>query len=266
MRTVAKALTILDLFTEGRPTLNLTEIARATGIDTATCHRMLKVLDRHGYVFKSAVTKHYSLGATVLRLARTREITTPMSATLQAVVDALTEEVSETSHASLIAGQQIATAAVREGSRSSRIHVEYGARMELHATATGLACLAYAEPSFVEHALAAPLTRFTPTTITTPQDFRAALSLTRSRGYSVADGSFDADVTGVAAPFFNANGVAMGAIAVASPASRMDAPNLTMTAQQVMAAGITATERLGGTAPSDFLDSYRQLTVRDDAA
>ncbi len=73
MRTVAKALTILDLFTEQRPSLSLTEVARATGIDTATCHRMLKVLEGHGYVFRTAATKHYSLGATVLRLARTRD-------------------------------------------------------------------------------------------------------------------------------------------------------------------------------------------------
>ncbi len=200
MRTVAKALTILDLFTEQRPSLSLTEVARATGIDTATCHRMLKVLEGHGYVFRTAATKHYSLGATVLRLARTREMTTPVSATLQAIVDALTETVAETSHASVIAGFQVATVAAREGLRSNRVHVEYGARMELHATATGLACLAYADTAFAEHAFAAPMTRFTATTVTTAQGLREALSLTRSRGYSVADCSFDADVVGVGAP------------------------------------------------------------------
>ncbi|WP_315928201.1 IclR family transcriptional regulator [Mesorhizobium sp. SP-1A] len=266
MRTVGKALTILDLFTEQRPSLTLTEIARATGIDTATCHRMLKVLERHGYVFRQAATKHYSLGATVLRLARTREITTPMSATLQAVVDALTEKVSETSHASVIAGQQVATVAAREGTRSNRVHVEYGARMELHATATGLACLAYADAAFVEHALAAQMTRFTATTVSNAKALEEALSLTRSRGYSVADCSFDADVVGVGAPFFNADGIAMGAVAVATPANRMNAPNLARTALEVMAAGIEATRRLGGIPPQDFLDLYRLMAARDDAA
>jgi DNA-binding IclR family transcriptional regulator len=265
MRTVAKALTILDLFTERRPSLSLTEIARATGIDTATCHRMLKVLETHGYVFRSA-TKHYSLGATVLRLARTREITTPMSATLQSVVDALTAEVAETSHASVIAGFQVATVAACEGMRSNRIHVEYGARMELHATATGLACLAYAEPAFVEHALAAPLTRFTPTTITTPQDFRAAIAATRTRGYSIADCSFDADVVGIGAPFFGAGGNAAGAIAVASPASRMEAPAVIRTALAVMSASLDATMRLGGTAAPDFLDCHRRLLAQRSQA
>jgi IclR family acetate operon transcriptional repressor len=266
MRTVGKALTILDLFTERRPTLSLTEIARATGIDTATCHRMLKVLERHGYVFREAATKHYSLGATVLRLARTREITTPMSDTLQALVDALTEKLAETSHASVIAGHQVATVAAREGSRSNRVHVEYGARMELHATATGLACLAYADATFVKQALTGLLTRFTETTVTTEQELKDTLALTRSRGYSVADGSFDADVVGIGSPFFNADGTVMGAIAVATPANRMGPLNLTKTALSVMAAGIEATKRLGGTAPQDFLDCYRQMTVWDDAA
>lgn len=266
MRTVGKALTILDLFTERRPSLSLMEIARATGIDAATCHRMLKVLAAHGYVFRTAATKHYSLGATVLRLARTREITTPVSSTLQAVVDALTEEVAETSHASVIAGFQVATVASRESLRSNRVHVEYGARMELHATSTGLACLAYAEPAFVEHALAAPLARFTPSTIVTPADFKVALTATRERGYSIADGSFDADVVGIAAPFFNAEGTAMGAIAVATPANRMDAANAARTALSVMSACIDATERLGGSAAPDFLDCYRRLSAQRSQA
>ncbi|ODT12980.1 MULTISPECIES: IclR family transcriptional regulator [unclassified Mesorhizobium] len=266
MRTVAKALTILDLFTEQRPSLSLTEVARATGIDTATCHRMLKVLEGHGYVFRTAATKHYSLGATVLRLARTREMTTPVSATLQAIVDALTETVAETSHASVIAGFQVATVAAREGLRSNRVHVEYGARMELHATATGLACLAYADTAFAEHAFAAPMTRFTATTVTTAQGLREALSLTRSRGYSVADCSFDADVVGVGAPFFNPDGMAMGAIAIATPANRMDKPNLARAAFCVMAAAMDATARLSGTAPRDFIDCYQQLTAAQGQA
>ena len=50
MRTVSKALRILDLFSEDMPTLTLAEIATLTGLDRATCHRMLKVLDEHGYV------------------------------------------------------------------------------------------------------------------------------------------------------------------------------------------------------------------------
>lgn len=266
MRTVGKALTILDLFTEQRPSFSLTEVSQATGIDTATCHRMLKVLERHGYVFRAAASKQYSLGATVLRLARTREITTPMSATLQAVVDALTEKIAETSHASVIAGHQVATVAARDGSRSNRVHVEYGARMELHATATGLACLAYGAAAFVEQALAAPMTRFTSTTVSSTQELEEVLSLTRLRGYSVADGSFDPDVMGVGSPFFNPDGTAMGAIAIATPLSRMDSINLTRTALAVMAAGIEITERLGGTVPADFLDRYRQLTVWGDAA
>lgn len=261
MRTVGKALNILDLFTERRPSLSLTEIARATGIDTATCHRMLKVLETHGYVTRTAATKQFSLGATVLRLARTREITMPMSAVLQAVVDALTEKVAETSHASVIAGFQVATVAACAGLRSNRVHVEQGARMELHATATGLACLAYADSAFVEHALATSLTRFTATTVTSARDLKDVLSLTRSRGYSVADCSFDADVVGIGAPFFGPEGNAMGAIAIATPAARMDPLDRTKTALSVMAASMDATARLGGSAPHDFLDCYRKLVA-----
>jgi len=264
MRTVGKALTILDLFTEHRPALSLTEISRATGIDTATCHRMLKVLERHGYVSKSPATKHYRLGATVLRLARTREITTPVSDTLQGIVDDLTEKVGETSHASLIAGHQIATVAACQGQRSNRVHVEYGGRIELHATATGLACLAYADESLLDHALAAPMAQFTQTTVTSKNALSQLVSETRSRGYSIADRSFDADVVGIGAPFFDAGAKAMGAIAVATPANRMDAQNTLRTARLVMAAALEATRGLGGEPPADFLQCRSRLADQSD--
>ncbi len=69
MRTVAKALAILDLFAEETPSLRLAEIAERTGLDRATAYRMLQTLCEFGYLIQSAETKKYQLGATVNRHA-----------------------------------------------------------------------------------------------------------------------------------------------------------------------------------------------------
>ena len=43
------------------------------------------------------------------------------------------------------------------------------------------------------------------------------------RGYAVAEGTFDTEVVGMAAPLFAASGTPCGAVAVATPATRFDA-------------------------------------------
>ena len=261
MRTVAKALTILDLVTEHSSEWGLSEIARVTGIDRATCYRMLSVLLRHGYVSKAPDSKKYSLGATVLRLARTREASTPVSATLHKVLETLTRKTTETSHASLIAGFQIATVASCDGPRNNRVHVEPGARMELHATASGLACAAYADAAFVAHLLDGDLPAFTPTTVTDAKRLKTILEQVRAQGFSVADRSFDADVVGIAAPVFGKDCLALGSIAVATPASRMSEQVKSASVLAVMEAAVEATRNLGGVLPEGYLAHFGKLAA-----
>lgn len=252
MRTVTKALSILDLFSETTPSLILSEIARLSGLDPATAHRMTKSLVEHGYLEKSVGTKVYTLGAAVLRLARCREATMPMERQLQTITDALAEQSGESAHASLIAGNHVATVAVREGGRANRVHVDYGGRLELHATATGLACLAFARESFAEPAFEKLLAEHTRFTITDAAKLRAEIEIIRKQGYSVADRSFDEDVVGIAAPIFGGDGFGLGAIAVATPASRVDASVRKRTAQLTMAAAIEATRQFAGKVPPSY--------------
>lgn len=262
MRTVAKALRILDLFSEQVPLLGLSDIARITGLDPATGHRMLKVLGQHGFVSQSPDSKKYTLGPTVLRLARAREAIFPVSATFQAIVTTLARKTTETAHASLIAGYQVATVAVCDGLRNNRVHVERGGSVEPHATASGLACLAYGDADFVRHVLEGELPAFTPTTLADADALQGALQKIRARGFSVADRSFDHDVVGIGAPIFGANGKAIGAVAVATPASRMDDEIMARTAGAVVDAALEATASQAGRAPADFLSCRADL--RDD--
>jgi hypothetical protein len=49
VRTVAKALMILDLFSEETPSLRLADIAERAGLDRSTAYRMLQTLCEFGY-------------------------------------------------------------------------------------------------------------------------------------------------------------------------------------------------------------------------
>jgi DNA-binding IclR family transcriptional regulator len=73
MSTVAKALDLLSLFTRTHPQAGLSDLARRSGLNKATCHRMLTDLAAAGLVEQVGPARDYRLGPAVLRLAALRE-------------------------------------------------------------------------------------------------------------------------------------------------------------------------------------------------
>ncbi len=219
--TVAKALGILEHFSEDTPELGLSELARRANVDKATVHRIMTVMADAGFVEQQSDTKLYRLGAGFLRLAQVREKAFPVTSIYQAALDRLAEETEETAHASLISGRALASIAVRESARSSRVSLAAGEVLPFHTTASGIAVLAFADRKLRDRILALPLPSKTTRSVTDPSVLAKEIEVAAAQGYAVADQTNEDDVFGVAAPVFDPSGHALGAIAVATPAHRI---------------------------------------------
>ena len=254
MRTVDKALNLLEYFTVHQPEHGLSELAQTTGIDKATTYRMLTTLAGRGFVEQHPETKKYRLGKTVLKLARIRETSFPVASIVQPVLERLAMKTGETAHASLASGPSLLTVGVAEPQRTTRVHVDLSEALPYHATASGLATLAYAAPEMVNKILEAEdFSAHTPDTITSVEVLSAQLSETRARGCATAIGSYEADVIGIAAPIFDWSGHANGAVAVASIASRATPKSQAAVAHAVVQAAIEVTRAMGAEPSADFL-------------
>jgi IclR family acetate operon transcriptional repressor len=219
--TVAKALSLLDHFSDSEPEIGLSELARRSGVDKATVHRMLGVMCDYGLLEKRGDARLYRLGAGVLRLARVRETAFPISSVFQLSLETLSAEVGETAHASLVSGRALATIGVSESNRGSRVSLVAGEILPMHSTASGLVVLAFSKADFVDRVLGEPLLAKTSRTITDPGVLRARLQEVRLSGFAESDQTNEDDVYGIAVPVFEIDGTASGAIAVATPAHRM---------------------------------------------
>lgn len=221
MRTVEKALRLLDLFDERRSEAGLSELARLSGIDKATVLRMLGDLAATGLIEQDPSSRQWRLGAGILRLARLREAAFPVTGIINAILERLAQETGETAHASLRAGRDLGTIGVVESARSNRVYIEPGLMLPLHATASGLAYCAFARPEVRADVLARPLAAHTETTPTTTEALARRIDEARARGYASADQTYESEVYGIALPLFGADGFAVGALAVATPTSRL---------------------------------------------
>lgn len=250
--TVAKALALLDFFTETEPELGLSELARRAGVDKATVHRMLGVMSDAGLVEQSGETRLYRLGAGVLRLARVREVAFPITAVTQSALEDLAAFTGETAHASLVSGRALATVGICESNRGSRVSLVAGEILPFHTTASGLATLAYSSREILEKALGGILLAKTPRTVTDAAGIMRILDQVRTRGYAEGDQTNEDDVYGIAVPLFDRHGTACGAIAVATPAHRMTPELRARIIARLVPAGIRVTEAAGGQVPAGY--------------
>ncbi len=250
MRTVEKALRLLEFFDDQRPEIGLSDLARLAQIDKATVLRMLTDLAATGLVEQDPQTRLWRLGAGLLRLARLREAAFPVTRVITPILEHLAATTGETAHASLLSGHDLGTIGVAESQRTNRVHIEAGLILPLHATASGLAFTAFARPDVREQVMTRALDGVTKATPTSHDALAALIEQTRIRGYATADQTFESEVYGIAMPLFGADGYAIGALAIASPSSRIS-PDIEATIVAILSpAARKTTLGIGGRIPA----------------
>lgn len=249
MRTVEKALRLLDFFSDKVTEIGLSDLARLSGIDKATVLRMLNDMAESGLVEQNLSNRRWRLGAGILRLARLREAAQPVNRVLTPILEQLAAETGETAHVSLVSGRDLANVGVVEPPRANRVYIEPGLSLPLHATASGIAFTAFTRPELRERVLARKLPAITGTTPITREALAELVSRAGVRGYAVADQTFEAEVYGIAVPIFDAEGFATGALAVATPASRVSPEHERGILAALGPAAAEATRGLGGRVP-----------------
>jgi IclR family transcriptional regulator, acetate operon repressor len=248
---------LLDLFSEAMPESGLSELARLAGYDKATTRRFLISLGNHGYVEQDPETKKYRLGAALLRLAHVRETTFPVTDLVLPLLNGLRDETGETTHFSLAAGNSMATMMIAESPRANRVSLETGERLPLHCTASGIAWLAFAPEKTVQRLLAKPLKAQTKHSEIDPTRLRELIGAARECGIAVADQSYEDEVHGIAAPVFDHNAQASGAIAVATPVSRITPETSRQIKAAVYKAALDITKALGGLPDRGFYECQK---------
>ncbi|MCC5969192.1 MAG: IclR family transcriptional regulator [Pararhodobacter sp.] len=256
--TVAKALSLLNHFTEDAPEIGLSDLARRAGVDKATVHRMLAVMADAGLVEQRGSARLYRLGAGVLRLARVRETSFPVTSVYQPALEVLTALSGETAHAALISGLALATIGVCESNRGSRVSLVAGEILPFHCTASGVVALAFVGQDLRERVLAGPLSKRTDHTVTDPGMLRERLEFARNAGFAEGDQTYEDDVYGLAVPVFDTEGLAVGTLAVATPAHRMTADLRRTIIRALIAQAEKVTFDTGGKCPP----AYTRATAR----
>jgi DNA-binding IclR family transcriptional regulator len=223
VQAVSRAFALLEALAL-RDESGLVELARGAELHPSTAHRLLASLIDCGYATQSPASGRYRLSRKVLELARgSRALDADLRAVARRHLEVIRATVDETTNLVALEGMSAIYVDQVESRRAVRLFAEPGRRVPAHASGAGKAMLAFQAASVLDRFYASePWESLTSRTLTTAAALRNELGLIRARGYAVDDEEYEDGVKCVAAPVFDAAGLACAAISVSAPSARLD--------------------------------------------
>lgn len=216
--SLARGLTVLAAFGEGRDALTLTEVARTTGLARATARRALITLEHLGYVTVRDRAHHLTPRVLALGYPPLSVATLPQIA--QPHLTALTGQVRDSASLAVLVGNDIQYTGRVATRRIMNVNITVGTRFPAHATSMGRVLLAARPAPERESRLArTPPHALTPYTVTGPDELRAALDRVLADGYALVDEELEVGLRSVAVPVHDRRGAVVAAVNVAMHSS-----------------------------------------------
>ncbi|MFE7271124.1 IclR family transcriptional regulator C-terminal domain-containing protein [Streptomyces sp. NPDC057623] len=218
VESLARGLTVLTAFGEGRAELTLTDVARATGLARATARRALITYEHLGLVRQSG-NRGFALTPRVLSLGYPPLSRTSLAQIATPHLAELADRVHESASLAVLtpSGEEVQYTARAATSRVMSVNVTVGTRLPAYATSLGRVLLADLPPGERKLGDLAPLTR---RTTTDPATLRGALEDVRTLGYALVDEELEAGLRSVAVPVRDRTGRVVAAVNVAMHAAR----------------------------------------------
>ena len=246
MKTVMKAIRILELFTKDRPELTLTQIVALTGFSKTTTHGLLKTLTQANFLGRNGAA--YRLGARLFEMGHLfahqidlRHMGLPHLAELAKVTQ-------DTAHLCIVDNDTALCLAMVKGKHAVQVlALIAGGRLPLHTGAAPTVLLAGMDEAEIRRIMDAQgFKQYTPDTIQTMDELWAKLGFIRAEGYSLSWEDITPNVAAVGAPVVDYSGQVVAAISVASILPRVGPDRLPFLIQEVKKVAGAFSEELGG--------------------
>ena len=225
MGGLAKGLLAIETFTADRPRQSVSQVAAASGLDRATARRCLLTLSYLGYADYDG--KFFTLTPRVLRLGTACLATMPLPQVVQPHLDRLSQEIGESSSASILDDAEIVYVARAAQRKVMSIALMPGSRLPAFCTSMGRVLLAALPVEEAQRRLGAlPLAARTNRTITDVALILEQLDAVRRTCYAVIDQEVEIGLRSIAVPVLNSRGATVAAMNVGVSATHADLDDL----------------------------------------
>ena len=221
MKSVIQAFRILQEVAETQP-VGVSELSRSTDIPKSTVHRVLKTLEQVGWVVQRSEIdgSKWILSAAPVILAQRVAQDTNLRDAARPVMERLRDECSEAVHLAVPQSGEVVVIDQVESTQPVRITWPVGQHSPVHASANGKAIVAFSRGEQLQSLYPRTFEVFTPTTISSAEEFEKDLARVRSRGYAIVRGELREDICSFAAPILDGRNQPVASLSAFMPAYR----------------------------------------------
>ncbi len=219
--SVDKAFRVLHAFDSTRPSMSLTQVAAAVGMDKSAAQRFTYTLEKLGYLRKDPVTKRFELTVRSLDIAHHYLHSNAMLQRAMPYLMHLSKTTEETINLTMMDGTDIVFVSRFMSRHVLNTDVIVGTRMPAYCTAPGIAILSRL-PAAEAAALVdrMDLKPYTPTTTWKRDELLAKIAKSAVSGYATAFEEFYHGDLSVAAAITGSGGMPVGALNIAVSRAR----------------------------------------------
>jgi DNA-binding IclR family transcriptional regulator len=243
--SLVKALEILELFTESQE-LGVREIARVTGFNRSTVHRILATFQQYGYVVQNPSNRRFRLAVKFLKLGtiavRRFDLRDRARPAMRHLARALNESIFlhvQENPASVVGIEEVLA------NRTLGISTGLGMVTPVHAAAAGKCFLAHQPIEEVHRLLFSQrLAARTAHTIVDPEQLLAEIERVRQTGYALNNEESEIGARYIAVPLYDHEGNVIGALNVGAPVARLTDDRVEEFVQQMKRAAEEISEQI----------------------
>ena len=246
VRSVARAVSILEQFTLDRPELNLTEISNGIGLSKSTTHRLLSTLETTEMVEFEKKTGHYRLGLKTFRLGSVVSKSMELVKQADPLLWNLADETDETSFLLVADGNEALCLRRFDGTHHVRVlFLEAGKHSAFNCGAAQRVLLAHLPEWRWEEVVANHARRMTQYSLVSRDELERDRREIRERGYSVSWEDVTMHACALGAPVRDSSGTVIAAVSVSGIVQRFSAERLPTLIRMIMEVGDELSRRLG---------------------
>ena len=243
IRSVLKALEILETFSVKEPLLGVADISRRLRMPTSTVQRLLATLETKAYVEQDPTTQKFRLGVASARLANTAIGNRDVRTVALPIMRRLRDETNETVHLNVRHGYYRLMIECLESFQELRVS-NILAQSPLYASARVLLA-ALSDDEITAYLSVEQLSRLTPQTLQSTDQLWEQIRETRRLGYARSYGERIPGVVSFSAPVRDVRGEVIASLSLTVPSVRFEPSAEPRFVAQLLSAARAVSESLG---------------------
>lgn len=218
VKSLVKAIQVLECFTTERPTLGISEMASMLGYNKATVYNIVSTFTALGYLEQDPATQKYSLGLKLLHFSYIINSRITLSTVMEPYLQKIADATQETVYFGIPHENRVLYLDTKTPSAQFQRPI-LGEKAPMYCTGLGKCLLAFGGDKYTA-GLPESLPACTVNTITRKEKLLEELFHIRQRGYATDNMEHEFGISCVAVPLFGQSGEIIGAVSVSGPSLR----------------------------------------------